>query len=222
MRVAIADDNEQFRRALAQQLNKVGADVVIQATNGEDIVQRVRQEAVVPDVVILDIAMPPGDGTGGLIAAERLRQVYPKLARLVLSAYAETDYAIRLFEPDPRSTGYLIKDNVADITVLSDALERVRSGETVLDPDIVKCLTSPARMHPKVNDRSRLTSRETEILQLITQGKTNKSICRELAIAPQTLSSHIANICTKYDIPAGTDECRRVVLALKSLRSPPS
>jgi DNA-binding NarL/FixJ family response regulator len=190
MHVAIADDSRFFRRALANQLAEAGIQVIAEADNGKEIMRRVAQD--IPDAVVLDIRMPPG-GDGGLMAAEQLRQSSQRLGILALSAYTESFYAVRLLEPDPRGTGYLIKHNVMDINTLHHALNCVVAGESYIDQEVIDCLTLTDGQ-PAENSFRELSPQQNRILNLIAAGRSNPFITKHLHIKQKTLDSHMANI----------------------------
>lgn len=216
MRVAVADDSEFFRSGLVKQLVDAGADVVVETDNGTNIVELTAQEN--PDAVIIDIRMAPGS-EGGLIAAEQLRNSYPQLGILALSAYAETDYAIRLLDPDPRATGYLVKHNVMKMGTLYHALECVAAGGSYVDRDVTELLMSVNGHHPAKKDFDKLSPKEEEILKMIVQGRANPYIKKTKFIAQSTLDTHMDNIYRKLQIPSDPDDDRRVILVLKYLHA---
>jgi DNA-binding NarL/FixJ family response regulator len=143
MRVAVADDSALFRQGLALLLNDQGIEVTAQASTGSEMLARINTDP--PDVAIVDIRMPPTFTDEGLAIVTRIREKHPNVGILVLSTYAETPYAIHLLQGGARGTGYLLKDHVADAQALVEALQRVASGETVIDPDIATTLVAQQR-----------------------------------------------------------------------------
>jgi DNA-binding NarL/FixJ family response regulator len=210
VRVAVADDNRLFREGLVLLLEKIGVRVAAQAADGQDIVHAVAKDA--PDVVILDIVMPPGD-YGGLIAAESLHQNHPDVGLLLLSGYDSTQFALRLFSCDGAGgRGYLIKDRVTCPNTLRDTLASIASGAMSVDPEIAKRLLNP-KSHKSVLDG--LTDREIEVLELVAQGSSNKGIAERLGLSTKTVDRHVSNICDKFDIPGNEANTRRSLILLK-------
>ena len=214
MRVALADDSALFRDGLAVLLRAAGAEVVLQARTGEELIGGLDDGLV--DVAILDIRMPPTYTDEGLVAASRIREEFPGVGVLVLSTYAETAYAVALLSTSTGGTGYLLKDRVDDVASLLDALERIAAGETVVDPDIVRRLLS-RRRNTAVIDR--LADRERDVLELMAQGRSNAGIAHALYLSTKTVEKHIANVFTHLDLVGGTDDNRRVLAVLTWLRN---
>lgn len=214
MRVAIADDSALFRDGLALLLDGAGVDVIHQARDGSEILELVARD--LPDVVVLDIRMPPTFTDEGLVAARALRRAHPGLGVLVLSTYAETAYAAHLVELGERAMGYLLKDRVSDLATLLDALDRVVQGETVVDPDIVQRLLRRQRVTRSLD---RLTPREREVLGLMAEGRSNAGIARTLHLQPKTIEHHIAALFAHLGLPDTSDHNRRVLAVLTWLRS---
>jgi len=214
VRVAVADDSTLFRHGLALLLRDTGVEVTIEARTGHELVARVAQDP--PDVVILDIRMPPTFTDEGLVSAERLREAHPGLAILVLSTYAETPYAVRLLQNGPAGIGYLLKDRVADAGTLQDALSRLAEGESVIDPEIISKLVARERLTTELD---RLTDRERDVLQLMAEGRSNNGIGQRLYLSPKTVEAHVAAVFTKLGLSAGSQDNRRVLAVLTWLRS---
>jgi DNA-binding NarL/FixJ family response regulator len=209
----ICDDSALFRRGLAMLLTDVGVEVAGETAGVEQLHTAVA--AAPPDAVILDIRMPPTFTDEGLAAAARLRAAHPGLGVLVLSTYAETAYAVRLLELGA-GVGYLLKDRVDDAGAVRDALQRVVSGETVVDADIVVRLLA-RRRHTDLLDR--LTAREREVLAQMAEGRSNAAIARHLRLAEKTVESHIATLLTKLHLEPAADDNRRVLAVLTWLRT---
>jgi DNA-binding NarL/FixJ family response regulator len=214
VRVALADDSALFRRGLATLLETAGIDVVFDVATGVDLLREVQRD--LPDAVVLDIRMPPTFSDEGLVTAHELRRRYPGLGVLVLSTYAETAYAAQLLAPGSRGVGYLLKDRVADLHALRDALGRVVSGECVVDSDIVVRLLAQQRL---ANEVASLSERERDILRLMAEGRSNSRISQQLFISTKTVETHVAAVFTKLGLRPTSDDNRRVLAVLSWLRA---
>ncbi|MCC3297456.1 response regulator transcription factor [Arthrobacter caoxuetaonis] len=215
MKIAIAEDSALLREGLVELLSGRGHQVLAAAGNAEDLFAAL--ETVEPDVVILDNRMPPTHTSEGIRAALLLRQTRPEIGVLLLSQYVETRYATQLFAGQPSGTGYLLKDRVADVGAFLQALERIRAGETVLDPEVVRALMGAG----KPAGLASLTPREQEVLELMAQGRTNAGICAELFLSAGAVEKHITSIFGKLDLlPAAADH-RRVLAVLHYLEAAP-
>lgn len=214
MRVGIADDSTLFRRGLNALLTAMGFTVTIEATDGVDLVRQVERE--LPDAVILDIRMSPTFSEEGLDTADELRLRYPSLGILVLSTYAETHYAVKLFRRGNRGIGYLLKDRVDDVHTLGEALRRVVAGGCVVDPDIVTDLFAQQTM---ITSFDRLSPRERDVLRLMAEGRSNIGIAQETQLSPKTVEKHVAAVFTKLNLSTAADDNRRVIAVLTWLRA---
>jgi DNA-binding NarL/FixJ family response regulator len=217
VRVAVADDSALFREGLVMLLRAAGIEVSAQAGTAEEILAHVATDP--PEVVILDIRMPPTFTDEGLVAAERIRRTYPHVGVLVLSTYAETPYAVRLLGDGVGGAGYLLKDRVDDTAALHDALRRIAAGRLVLDEEIVTRLLAHRR---RASVLESLTDRERAVLRHMAEGRSNQGIGALLQLAPKTVENHVANILAKLDMPASADDNRRVLAVLAWLRAFPS
>jgi DNA-binding NarL/FixJ family response regulator len=214
MRVAVADDEALLREGLSRLLAEAGQEVVATAGEPGELIRRVGLTR--PDVVIVDIKMPPTHTDEGLVAAQEIRQRHPDVGVLVLSHYLDSRYAMRLLDELPGGAGYLLKERVSDVAVLVDALRRVHEGECVVDPTIVSRLMSRRR---ESGPMSELTPREQEVLALMAEGYSNPAICRQLFLSPKTVESHVRQIFLKLDLGESAEQHRRVSAVLAFLRS---
>ena len=213
MRVVIADDAALVRDGLALLLAEHHVEVTAKASNAETLIASVDQYH--PDAALIDIRMPPTYTDEGLRAAQEIRLRHPDTAVLVLSQHLEFNYAQRLIQDNPTRVGYLLKERVGRVDQLLDALNRVTSGECVIDRTIVKELLDRSRTADPLDD---LTSREREILTLIAEGRSNQGICQALWLSPKTVETHIRSVFSKLDIPTASEDNRRVLAVLTYLR----
>jgi DNA-binding NarL/FixJ family response regulator len=217
VRVVIAEDSALLRQGLVRLLHDAGVDVVAEVGDAESAVSSVLELS--PDVAVLDIRMPPRHGDDGIKAAERIRSERPDIGILLLSAHLHGRAALALVERHPTGgLGYLLKDHVASLAIMVDALNRVAAGETVLDPDVVGSLVGRRSIRQRLTP---LTTRELEVLGLMAEGRSNAAIARALQLTPKTVETHIAAIFTKLGLPVEADDHRRVraVLAYLDLGS---
>jgi len=209
MRVVVADDAVLLREGLVRLLTENGHEVVAVVGDGPSLVQAVVAHR--PDVSIVDVRMPPSHTDEGLRAAVEARQVVPGSPVLVLSQYVEVSYADDLLADRRGGVGYLLKDRVAEITDFLDALARVATGGTVLDPEVIAQLV--ARRGPL----DALTPREREVLALMAEGRSNTAIARRLVVTDGAVEKHVKNIFTKLDLPPDEEQHRRVLAVLAYL-----
>jgi DNA-binding NarL/FixJ family response regulator len=214
VRVVIADDEVLLREGLERLLLEAGFDVVGKVGTADELRRKV--ELARPDVVIVDIRMPPTHTDEGIVAAQEIRQSHPEMGVLVLSQHLESRYAMRLIEEHPGGTGYLLKQRVSNLGVLTDALMRLRDDECVIDPTIVARLVNRARPAKQL---AVLTERERDVLGLMAEGRSNKAICARLFLSPKTVEAHVKHIFRKLDIDESPDDHRRVLAVLAYLRS---
>jgi DNA-binding NarL/FixJ family response regulator len=214
VRVVIAEDSAVLRDGLVQLLADRGF-VVTAAVSDPDALRR-SVERDRPDVAVVDIRMPPTFTDEGLRAALDLRRTYRGLGILMFSQYIETRYAAELLSDDAAGIGYLLKDRVADVSDFVEALRRVASGGTALDPEVVTQLMGASR---RAGSISVLSAREKEVLSLMAEGRSNAAIASELVIAEGTVEKHVAGIFTKLDLPESQSDHRRVLAVLRFLDS---
>jgi DNA-binding NarL/FixJ family response regulator len=205
--VALAEDDVLLREGLASLLERSGFDVVGQCANAPLLLALVRERR--PDLVIVDIRMPPGYSTEGLDAARQIRAEFPDIAILVLSAHVEVEHAIGLLASGQRS-GYLLKSRVINVDDFVDTLKRLVRGASVVDPALVAELVT-ARHAVDLLDV--LSPREREVLALMAEGLSNSGIARKLSVTEGTVEKHIGNILMKLRLPE-TDDMHRRVLAV--------
>jgi DNA-binding NarL/FixJ family response regulator len=213
MQVMIADDAVLFREGLARVLEAAGIAVVAQVGDAEQLLARVR--ASPPAAVVVDIRMPPTHTLEGLEAAQQIRAEQPQVGVLVLSQYVEPHHAIQLLQGGASGVGYLLKDRVADVNEVVDAVRRVAAGGSVIDPEVVAQLFSRRRTRDPIQE---LTDRERQVLALMAEGRSNQAICERLFLSPKTVEGHVRSIFTRLDLHAAPDDHRRVLAVLAFLR----
>ncbi|QYN40922.1 response regulator transcription factor [Pseudonocardia sp. DSM 110487] len=211
MRVVVADDDVLLREGLSSLLERSGFEVVGQAGDATRLLELVRD--MTPDLVIVDIRMPPAHTTEGLDAAKEIRRDWPEMGILVLSAHAEVDHAMELLASG-RGIGYLLKSRVSDVAEFIETLERIARGGSVVDPALVQELVT-AR---KRNDPLAVVSeRERDVLSLMAEGRSNAGIARRLWITEGTVEKHVRSILTKLGLSDTDDDHRRVLAVLTFL-----
>jgi DNA-binding NarL/FixJ family response regulator len=207
-RVGLADDDVLLREGLASLLDRSGFDVVGQASDGAELIALVREHQ--PELVLVDIRMPPTHTTEGLDAARLIRVEFPETAILVLSAHVEVEHAIDLLASGQRS-GYLLKTRVTDVDDFVETLERIVRGGSVVDPALVHELVAARRVSDPLES---LTKREREVLALMAQGRSNSGIARDLWVTEGTVEKHVHSILNKLRLPEAGDDHRRVLAVL--------
>ncbi|WP_027331865.1 response regulator [Mycolicibacterium tusciae] len=203
-RVIIADDDVLLREGLASLLDRSGFHVVGQAADGTGLLAMVAAQR--PDLVIVDIRMPPTHSNEGIDAARAIRAESPDTGILVLSAHVEVDHAMELLTGD-RAIGYLLKSRVTDVGDFLDTLTRIARGASVVDPAVVAELLSTRRRNDPL---AVLSSRELEVLALMAEGRSNGGIARRLWVTEGTVEKHVRSILAKLDLPETGDDHRRV------------
>ncbi len=214
MRVAIVEDGVLLREGLVHLLGAAGHEVVAQFGDVDGLLAYVRDDP--PDVVILDIRLPPTHTDEGLRAALELREHQPDVGVLVLSQYVELGLAMKLLADSAEGVGYLLKDRVSDVEDFVAAVERVAGGGSALDPIIVSTLLSRRRRDDPL---SLLTPREREVLELMATGSSNQGIADALVITLRAVEKYVSSIFGKLGLPSSSTESRRVLAVLMYLRS---
>ena len=204
MRVVVADDDTLLREGLASLLERSGFDIVGQVGDARDLLELVRD--TLPELVIVDIRMPPTNTTEGLDAARQIRAEWPDTGILVLSAHVEVEHAMELLASGHK-VGYLLKSRVTDVADFIESLERIARGGSVVDPAIVNELVSASRRQDPL---AALSAREREVLALMAEGRSNAGIGRQLWVTEGTVEKHVRSILTKLDLPEADDDHRRV------------
>ncbi len=203
------------REGIVRVLGDAGFDVVAQAEDLDGLMRAVMAER--PEVVVVDIRMPPTHTDEGLVAAARIRAEHPETGVLVLSQYIEPSYAMRLIEDHPEQVGYLLKERVFDTAILVDALRRIADGECVIDPTIVSRLVGRRRREDPL---AVLTEREREVLSLVAEGLSNGAIADRLHVTERTVEAHTKQIFQKLGLETDPGSNRRVLAVLAFLHSP--
>lgn len=212
MRVVIAEDSVLLREGLARLLDFAKIDVAATVGNATELIPAVDEHA--PDLVIVDVRMPPSFTDEGILAALELRRRDPGLAVIVLSQYVEERYAVDLLIGETSGVAYLLKDRVADVDEFLAVVRRVADGGSVLDPEVVSQLLTRRRKGDPVDE---LTERETQVLALMAEGRSNAGICQELHLSESAVTKHINAIFTKLGIPHTSSANRRVLAVLQYL-----
>ena len=214
LRVAIGEDDVLLREGVARILTGAGFDVVSRSGDADDLLQRTL--AYRPDVVVVDVQMPPRREDDGLRAAMELRRRAPGIGVLILSQYCEPAYVMGLIGERPEGVGYLLKERIGDVAAFVDAVTRVASGGSALDPEVV------ARMlgrHARGDALRPLTERERAVLAAMAEGRSNLGIARALLISQAAVEKHVTAIFRKLRIAPVDTEHRRVLAVLAHVRS---
>jgi DNA-binding NarL/FixJ family response regulator len=212
-RVALADDDVLLRAGLASLLEQAGYEIVGQAGDASELLALVRGHE--PDLVIVDIRMPPDHEAEGLDAARVIRAEHPQIGILVLSAHVIVEDAMELLASGVR-TGYLLKTRVTDVTHFLESLDRIAGGGSVVDPGLVQELVRARRTDDPLAE---LTPREREVLALMAEGRSNAGIGRRLWVSDRTVEKHVHSILLKLQLPETGDDHRRVLAALTFLEA---
>jgi DNA-binding NarL/FixJ family response regulator len=214
VRVAIAEDSVLLRDGIARLLTDSGFDVVGQSTDVDDLMLKVRSYS--PEVVIVDIRLPPTHTDEGLQAAIGIRAEHPGVGVLVLSQYIELGLAMKLLAESADGVGYLLKDRITDVDEFVAAVKRVAAGGSAIDPKIVSTLLARERPDDPI---ANLTPREREVLELMAEGSSNQGIADRLVISTGAVEKYASSIFDKLRLPSTRSESRRVLAVLAFLRS---
>src|SRR3954469_19964208 len=210
-RVILADDDVLLREGLASLLERSRFEVVAQADDASGLLELVREHG--PELVIVDIRMPPSHSTEGLDAAREIRKSFPDTGILVLSAHAEVEHAMELLAGGD-GIGYLLKMRVTDVDQFLETLERIADGASVVDPALVQELVAARRAEDPLEE---LTPREREVLALMAEGRSNGGIARDLWVTEGTVEKHVHSILAKLRLPESGDDHRRVLAVIAFL-----
>jgi serine/threonine-protein kinase PknK len=211
LRVVLAEDDVLLREGMASLLQRSGFEVLGQAADADGLLSLVRRTP--PDLVVVDIRMPPDHTTEGLQAARVIREEFPEVGILVLSAHVEVEHAMELLASGQR-IGYLLKSRVTDLAEFVDTLERIGRGASVLDPALVQELVSARRRNDPL---AALSVRERQVLALMAEGRSNAGIARRLWVSEGTVEKHVRSILTKLGLAETDDDHRRVLAVVTFL-----
>jgi serine/threonine-protein kinase PknK len=207
----LADDDVLLREGLASLLERSGFEVVGQCSTGSELIAQVRERG--PELAVVDIRMPPTHTTEGLDAARVIREEFPDVAVLVLSAHVEVDHAMDILGSGQR-TGYLLKSRVTDVDDFIETLERIVKGGSVVDPALVRELVAARRVNDPLEH---LSPREREVLALMAEGRSNAGIAHQLWVTEGTVEKHVRSILMKLPLSATEDDHRRVLAVIAFL-----
>lgn len=214
MRVVIVEDQALLREGIVALLRENGVEVVGQAEDAPGLLRLIAGHK--PDLAIVDVRLPPTFTDEGIRAAIEARERHPGLGILILSQYVEPVYTSELLAGGSGGVGYLLKERVADIPAFLDAIGRVSEGGTALDREVVAELVQGRKNDSSLDE---LTPRESEVLSLMAEGKTNSGIAEALVVTPGAVEKHISNIFSKLDLPATGADHRRVLAVLRFFQS---
>ena len=213
LRVILVDDAPLVRQGIARLLADEGVQITAQLPDASTLLTTVR--AAPPDVVLLDVRMPPTHTSEGLEAGVALKRTFPDVGVLVLSQYIETRHALELLAGGHSGVGYLLKERISRPAELLDAVSRVAAGGTAVDPEVVRRVFDTPRT---ADPMGRLTDQERTVLGLVAEGHSNEEIARRLAVTARTVETHISRIFTKLGLEADPAAHRRVLAVLAHLR----
>jgi DNA-binding NarL/FixJ family response regulator len=217
MRVIIAEDDVLLREGIARILGDEGYDVVAQAGDRDDLLEKVR--AYHPDLVVTDIRMPPTFTRDGIAAALQIRRERPDVAVMVLSQHIDTPGALELLSLGAERIGYLLKSRVMDLDEFLDSVSRVVAGGSSIDPEVISSMVRRGVRDQQDHGIGLLTPRRLEVLQLMAQGYSNARIGRELGVTEKAVDRSITLIFQTLELPPDPDEHRRVLAVVRYLNS---
>ena len=212
-RVILADDDVLLREGMASLLQRSDFEVIGQAGAGDQLLSMVREDP--PELVVVDIRMPPTHTIEGLEAARVIRQEFPDTGILVLSAHVEVEHAMELLASG-RGIGYLLKSRVVDVEEFIETLERIARGGSVMDPALVQELVTARRRDDPL---AVLSTREAEVLALMAEGRSNIGIAHQLWVTEGTVEKHVRSILAKLNLPETSDDHRRVLAVVTFLEA---
>jgi DNA-binding NarL/FixJ family response regulator len=210
VRVLIAEDSVLLREGLVHLLTDAGMEVVEAVDDADQLLRAVDEH--LPDICVVDIRMPPTHTDEGVRAALVIRAQHPGVGVLMLSQWVEERYATDLIASDTRGVGYLLKDRVADVREFLEAVRRVADGGTALDPEVVSQLLVRSR---RKDPLAGLTPRETDVLRLMAEGRSNTGIATELVVTEGAVEKHVSSIFGKLGLPPAEQDHRRVLAVLR-------
>lgn len=214
VRVVVGEDQPIVREGIVHVLQDSGFEVVGTAENARDLVRITGAQR--PDVVVTDIQMPPDNTDDGLRAALEIRATVPSVGVLVLSQFLEDRYAMDLVADSAEGVGYLLKENISDLRMFTEAVRRVASGGSALDPAVVARLVGRKR---KAGPLDNLTPRERDVLALVAEGRSNAGVAQELVVSVAAVERHVTSIFDKLGLHRSPEQHRRVLAVLKYLRA---
>jgi DNA-binding NarL/FixJ family response regulator len=209
--VVVADDDVLLREGLASLLERSNFVVLGQAGDARELLALVREHH--PDLVLVDIRMPPTHSTEGLVAAHTIQEEFPEIGVVILSAHVDVEHAMELLASGERS-GYLLKSRVTDIKEFTETLGRIVKGGSVVDPALVRELVTARRVEDPLDD---LSPREREVLALMAEGRSNSGIARRLWVTEGTVEKHVHSILGKLRLPETGEDHRRVLAVIRFL-----
>jgi serine/threonine-protein kinase PknK len=212
-RLILADDDVLLREGIASLLSTAGYQIIGQAGDGRELVELAREHR--PDLVVIDIRMPPTNTNEGLEAASAIRSEFPEIGILLLSAHVEVETAVELLQSGER-IGYLLKSRVMRAADFLDAVERIARGGCVVDPALVTQLVAAGRRDDPL---AQLTPREREVLALMAEGRSNNGIANRLYITEGAVEKHVHSILMKLHLPTTEDDHRRVLAVVTFLET---
>jgi DNA-binding NarL/FixJ family response regulator len=213
IRVLVGEDQPLVREGIVRVLEEAGLEVVGVTGDAEDLVRKAGAHH--PDVVITDIQMPPDFADDGLRAAQRIRSSQPDIGVVVLSQFLEDRYVLELVGDRAQGVGYLLKDRVGDLALFIDAIRRVASGGSALDPAVVQRMVGRHREDGPLDE---LTPREREVLGLMAEGRSNRGIADAMVVSVAGVERHVTSILGKLGLRQAPEDHRRVLAVLRYLR----